>query len=262
MKKNYLCIKLLVASCVFICSCASVSSKYAENVEIHNFLRGSGERYTVIASDEETERLRDLLKLESGWSETEPCLCADEDVGYDVLLDGVYYRVCNWHSMAFLSDEIHSISYKNSANEEYKHAMLNENEDIMREIYDLVSNRAWYGTSFDIFLEEHQKKTNEAIIRPMWAEDTSRDIFVSKEDTKRLRKLLSIESGWKQNYQCMCIGHDELILDNVGYIIDLTDVDHQIKYCEVGKESYYCAIENENKDIVQEIYDIVEKYVD
>ena len=107
-----------------------------------------------------------------------------------------------------------------------------------------------------------RKKTNEAIIRPLWSEDTSKDIRVSKEDTDRLRILLSLESGWEQTYQCMCIGHDELILDNVGYIIDLTDVDHQIKYCEVGKESSYCAIENENKEIVQEVYDIVGKYVD
>lgn len=196
-----------------------------------------------------------------GWTQNLVFVLKKGDYGWDVMLDGVYYRVCNEYWYTYPRN-IHSISYKYSADEEYKQAMLNENEEVMFEIYEMVTKRGDCGTSIDIFLDEHQKKTNEAIIRPLWSEDTSKDIRVSKEDTDRLRILLSLESGWEQTYQCMCIGHDELILDNVGYIIDLTDVDHQIKYCEVGKESSYCAIENENKEIVQEVYDIVGKYVD
>lgn len=45
---------------------------------------------------------------------------------------------------------IHSISYKNSADEEYKQAMLNENEEVMIEIYEMVTRRGDCGTSIDI----------------------------------------------------------------------------------------------------------------
>lgn len=71
------------------------------------------------------------------------------DYGWDVMLDGVYYRVCNEYWYTY-SRDIHSISYKYSADEEYKQAMLNENEEVMIEIYEMVTRRGDCGTSIDI----------------------------------------------------------------------------------------------------------------
>lgn len=60
--------------------------------------------------------------------------------------------------------------------------------------------------------------------------------------------------------QCSCIGDYELILDNVRYVIDLTDLDHQIKYGVVGG-SLLSALENEDKQVVKEIYTIIANYM-
>lgn len=261
-KKNYIVI-LFCILCLFNSSCGSEGRKYADNAKVEE-LSHLGEKHilgSAIMSDQETDRLRYLLKEETSWKDAEPCVCANGYYGWDVVLDGVYYRVCNWYRMSF-SKDIHPISYKNSADEKYMHAIISENDEIMIEINNMVANRSGYGTSFDIFLDEHREKTKEAIIRPLWSEDSGEEVVVSEKDTERLRSFLAIESGWKQNVPCLCIGSAELILDNVGYIIDLTDTEHQIKYCEVGKEGKQYALENENKNVVQEVYDIVEKYVD
>lgn len=263
MNKRNSFVMILLAVCLFVTSCDSVGSKYADNAKVISHQSDAG-NWTSTMSDEETERLRYLLKEQSGWIEDYPCTSVlERDHLMEVELDGMYYCLCTdyWYTY---SRDIHSISYKNSADEEYKHAILNEDEDIMIEIYDMVRNRRDLGTEYTIFMYEHQKKSSHATLDTREPGNDEK-ITVSKEDTERLRMLLSLESGWEQKPANLLPVECLLVLDNVQYEITTSRVEHEVRYSVVTDEISSVrdhGLVNDDIEVVHELYDIVGKYIE
>ena len=240
----------------FLVSACSTSSEGSEVAKLHD-LRHSGNRpYIVSMSMEETERLRALFSQETSWTEASCCDCVTnaEEHGYELTLDGICYRICTTEYAEY------PISYK-KVDGEYEGAIVNTDEEIMLEIFSIINERDSLGSDFEEFLKENQIQSKQASVRFKMLPDLGDETEISEEDTKRLRTLLSLDVGWIQGDLCQCIGKYELILDNIGYMIDLTDVEHQIKVCQIG-DNRYIAIEQDDEEIVREVYEIVEKYVE
>lgn len=257
----------ILSSIIFINGC----SAHTENGVIHGYgwsLDSNGENdrdFVSVMSEDETQKLRDIFNSDTGWSEVECCVCAEYNIGCDVILDDICYRIC-YNSMVY--DEVHPISCKKN-NGEFQYGILHEDEDVMWEIFEIVFNRSNQRTAYEVFMEENLKESKYATLRHDLKRNESGELVVntdkegmpiSKEDTDRLRTLLSLESGWEQASSCFGIGKYELVLDNVLYIIDTSNVDTQVKYTAVDDYLTY-GFENDNKEVVQEVYDILEKYI-
>ena len=233
-----------------LCSCTGVLSKNLGYAKLNLLFYVSDEPYIINMSKNETNRLYQLLCKEKGWTEVEPCNCTS---GYELTLNETCYRICNTHATD------HPIRY-GEENGGLNKAMTNQNSDIVSEINSIIRSRGNMGTSYECFMSENQKKSENAMVRYLNGDNTN-SVMISEKDTNRLRVLLSMNSGWEQYYGCQCIGETELILDNILYIIDLTDLNHQIKYGLPDSDLLH-GFKNENKEVVQEIYDIVGTYLD
>lgn len=78
MKKKKSYVMMFVILCLFSSSCGSIGGKHADNAKVHNVRYVSDEPMIATMSDEETERLRYILKEEDGWLDAEPCVCTKE----------------------------------------------------------------------------------------------------------------------------------------------------------------------------------------
>lgn len=204
-----------------------------------------------VMSTKDTRRLKELLSDSSEWFESdETCIYIQP---YELKLGGMKYQID-------LSELDNPIRY-GKINGEYTGSMDTENEDIKLEIYRTASKWSSLKYSYEWCLENYSKKTTQATVYERGKED-SEGYTLSREDTSRLRKILSLESGWYDDSPCQCIGDYVLVLDNIRYIVDISSVDHQIKYGNAdGYSSYSCAIINDDKEIVSEVYKIVENAV-
>lgn len=268
MRKLLFFLLYIITCIVFTNGC----STHTENGIVHRYgwgLNGNGENtnvfYSSVMSEDETQKLREIFASDTGWSEVECCVCAKYDIGYDLILDDTCYRIC-YNSMIY--DEVHPISCK-KLDGEFEYGLLHEDEEVMWEIFNVVFERSNERTAYEVFMEENKREGKQATLRHKSKLNEDGELVdnpdkegmpISKEDTDRLRILLSLESGWKQTSSCFGLGKYELVLDNVLYIIDTSSVDCQVKYTAVDDYLTY-GFENDNKEVVQEIYDIVEKYI-
>lgn len=267
MRKLLFFLSYIIICIIFTNGC----STHTDNGMIHfyNWFLGEEVENTPIISSimsvEETQKLREILTSNAGWSEVESCVCTKYDIGYDVILDDTCYRIC-YNSIIY--DEVHPISCK-KIDGEFEYGLLHEDEDVMWEISDIVFNRSLEGTAYEVFMGENLKESEQATLRhksklnedgELVVNHDEERMLLSIEDTDRLRTLLSLETGWEQTPTIGIPGQYELILDNVLYIINTVGVEHQIKYSAVDNYRTY-GFENDDKEVVQEIYDIVEKYI-
>lgn len=200
-----------------------------------------------ILSRADTQKLKELLDAENGWEESEPCECIG---ACELIIEDTRYVID-------VFDREHQIMY-GPIESDLTGAISNSDIDVVKEVYYTLINWLWMGSSYECFYEEYAKKEGQATLIE-YNNDKAENIVLSEKDASRLRTLLDIDSGWMENPLCDCIGDYQLTLDNIRYVIDITDENHQIKYGVLGGELTE-AIENEDKDVVREIYEIIGQY--
>lgn len=82
---------------------------------------------------------------------------------------------------------------------------------------------------------------------------------ISRKDSDRLRELLAASSGWEECDACDCIGAYKVALDGVQYMVDRMDENHPIHFSKPDVSTNK-AMENEDKNVVKEVYKIIEKW--
>ena len=194
-----------------------------------------------LMSKKDTDSLSVLLDRENGWTECELCNCVG---AYEFVIDDTRYIIDPF-------DLKHPIMY-GSMDGKIKSAMINDEVEMLK-VCRLIRKWIYLDTSYEAILEENMNKVEQAAILKSRSEENP--VTLSVEDTKRIRELLSVDAGWEEEERCECIGEYELILDNISYLIDITDVGHQIKVNKIG-------ITNKDKTVVQDVYDIVGNYMD
>lgn len=242
--KKYKILILLTCILILMLNCLGCDSK-SEAVLDDSSFAVMKEAYdkTHVLSRRDTERLRELLDTASGWVECEPCDCLGT---YELILDNVRYVVD-------IKDKKHQIQYGKS-NGPLTAAMENEDKDVVKAIYRIVEKWVELESSYEYFLNTNQKADDQAVFSTNRSDAKYR---LSKEDTERLRTLFAADSGWMEQVGCECIGDYTLVLDNIKYVIDITDVTHEIKYGLVEGSAEY-SMSNPNGNVVREIHKIIE----
>lgn len=228
----------LIMSCL---GCDSKSEAVWEDSSSAVMIETNGK--THVLSNRDTERLRDLFDAASGWVECEPCDCPG---AYELILDNVRYVVD-------IKDKNHQIQY-GKTNGVLTGAMENEDKDVVKTIYRIIEKWIELEYSYEYYLITNQEADEKAVLK---TNRSGTEYRLSKEDTERLRTLFAADSGWMEQVGCECVGDYTLVLDNIKYVIDITDVTHEIKYGLAGGSAEY-SMSNPNGNVVREIHRIIE----
>lgn len=171
-----------------------------------------------VISRKDSNRLRELLDTTSGWEDCE----AGGSIGeYEVVLDGVQYNVDT-------KDREHPI-HTGSHGSMLKGAMSNADKSVVKEIYRILEKWSRLEHSYEYFLLNNQIPGDKATLS-INNDGTDKEYVFSEEDTKKLREFFAADSGWMERVGCECIGNHEITIDNIRYVIDITDMTHEVKY--------------------------------
>lgn len=198
----------------------------------------------ITISTKDSVKLEELLNKNSGWVECELCKCIGP---CELDLNGMKY----WISPRDLQHPVH---YSSDAGKTIK-ALKNSDEEVVLRLYNIINKWIDLEFSYEDVIQQHGNNTECATVSSS-SKNNSYAYTLSKDNTSKLRTLLATESGWNDELQCECIGDYKLVLDDVIYIIDINDVEHQIKY-GIDDGDILGAIENENKQVVAEVYEII-----
>lgn len=236
--ENYEKIVLIVGFVIIvnIFGCNSKSSDILDDVAV---LTVDDKEHVLSRKD--SDILREYLDISSDWEKCEGCDCT---VNYELVLDGVLYKMGN-------REDNHPIHYC-EPDGTVKKAMENEDDEAVKKVYRILER--WYnmGDTYEYFMMQNRTPSDSAILS-INNDASDVEYTIGKDDTNRLRELLDAEAGWTDILGCECLGEYEIVLDNVRYVIE-TD---EIKYGMAGKSASY-AISGPD-EIMQEIFQIIER---